>query len=166
MLMNILKRAKELTIKGISLPCSYYLKKILNSETNTFLDVFSKLDDFDIFSAIKEWCETDDLILKTLSLRLVNRNLLKIEIFDKKISKSYIKKINKKVANIYPKIKPNERKYLVFSNKVINNAYNHQDKINLLYKNDKIIELSKAADQMHIKSLSKTVTKYFICYPK
>jgi len=35
-----------------------------------------------------------------------------------------------------------------------------------LYKNGKIQDIIEASDQLNLKALSKTVTKYFICYPK
>jgi HD superfamily phosphohydrolase len=52
-LMKILKRAKELTLKGIPLPCSepYFFslkqKKLIYFDAET-LDLFAQLDDFDI----------------------------------------------------------------------------------------------------------------------
>jgi hypothetical protein len=57
--------------------------------------------------------------------------------------------------------------YFVFTNKAVNNIYNPQnEKINILFKNNKIIDIAYASDQLDINVLSKTVTKYFLCYPK
>jgi hypothetical protein len=42
--------------------------------------MFSKLDDYDILSAIKEWANHDDKVLSTLSKMIINRKLLRIEI--------------------------------------------------------------------------------------
>ncbi|MGK0430836.1 MAG: hypothetical protein ACJARX_002515, partial [Psychroserpens sp.] len=30
----------------------------------------------------------------------------------------------------------------------------------------KVVDIAKASDQFNIKALSKSVTKYYICYPK
>jgi HD superfamily phosphohydrolase len=51
-LMKILKRAKELTLKGIPLPCSEPLLFFLQNKVNRYfdaetLDLFAQLDDFD-----------------------------------------------------------------------------------------------------------------------
>ena len=166
MLIKILNRAIKLTQKGVDLPCSNALKKMLHVQKSTFLDDYSKLDDFDVFCAIKEWCNSDDYILKNLSKKLVNRNLLKIELSNKKISNTKKNRIKKSIKKKL-KLSDKEANYLVFTGKVVNNAYNKDDnKISLLFKNGKIQELSKATDQMNILALSKKVTKHFICFPK
>ena len=57
--------------------------------------------------------------------------------------------------------------HLVFTNQIENKAYNpKKDKINLLYKDGKILDVAEAADQLNISALGQTVTKYFLCYPK
>jgi len=166
MLIKILNRAIKLTQKGFNLPCSHALKKMLHFQKSTFLDDYSKLDDFDVFCAIKEWCNSDDYILKNLSKKLVNRNLLKIELSNKAISNTEINRIKKSIKNKL-KLSDKEVNYLVFTGKVVNSAYNKDDnKISLLFKNGKTQELSKATDQMNILALSKKVTKHFICFPK
>ena len=38
--------------------------------------------------------------------------------------------------------------------------------INILMKNGKLVDVAEASDLLNIQSLSKEVTKYFICYPK
>ena len=49
---------------------------------------------------------------------------------------------------------------------ITNSAYNkHDDKILLLYKDGSIKEINAASD-INLSALSKTVTKYFVCYPK
>jgi HD superfamily phosphohydrolase len=58
MLTRILKRAKELTVKGVTLPCSeplqYFLQHKVTMDTfdDVTLDLFAQLDDFDIISAL------------------------------------------------------------------------------------------------------------------
>jgi len=64
-LTKILKRAKELTQKGVVLNCSAPLLFFLQNkiEFSSFdastLDKFAQLDDFDIISALKNW-QTND----------------------------------------------------------------------------------------------------------
>ena len=86
MLVNVLKRAKYLAEKGHELYASNSLNYFLyhqidqNNFTKDTLAKFSKLDDYDILSAIKEWTNHSDRVLSLLSKMIVNRKLLKIEI--------------------------------------------------------------------------------------
>src|SRR5690606_1923774 len=81
-LMKVLKRAKELTLKGVKLPCSepllYFMQNKISLENFDAekLDLFSQLDDFDIISALKAWQHHNDFILSTLSKMIINRDLL------------------------------------------------------------------------------------------
>lgn len=47
---------------------------------------FIKLDDSDIWSALKVWCDSPDVILSTLSKGLVNRELFKVEVYYKPLT--------------------------------------------------------------------------------
>ena len=89
-LTKILKRAKELSQKGIVLECSKPLSFFLNTKISTenfetsILDTFAQLDDFDVMSAIKNWQFNDDFVLSSLSKMIINRDLLKISMLDEK----------------------------------------------------------------------------------
>ena len=84
MLVNVLRRAKELSQKGellfASKALTYFLKTKITKEnfTDATLEIFSKLDDYDVLSAIKEWTDSSDLVLSLLSKMIVDRNLLKV----------------------------------------------------------------------------------------
>ena len=130
------------------------------------LDLFCQLDDFDIMTSIKEWTKHSDKTLATLSQKIIQRKLLKIELQDSKFNPSYVAKIKAKASKVYG-INPEHVSHLVFTNKIDNKAYNpKKDKINLLYKNGEITDIAEAADQLNISVLAKTVTKHFLCYPK
>jgi hypothetical protein len=50
---------------------------------------------------------------------------------------------------------------------VKNRAYNIEAfNIKILFKSGETVEISQASDQYNIEALSKSVTKYFLCYPK
>ena len=173
-LVEVLKRAKFLVQNGADLFATSALKKFLqnNYSLNDFntnkelLDLFCQLDDFDIMTSIKEWMNHEDKILSLLSTKIIERKLLKIELQNHPFDENYIQEIRKKAEAFYD-INPSESKHLAFSNKINNTAYNpKKDKINLLYKDGTIIDISEAADQLNISVLAKTVTKYFLCYPK
>ena len=171
-LTKILKRAKELTQKGIVLNCSeplfYFMKNKVELENfdNLILDKFAQLDDFDIISALKSWQTNDDYILSTLSKMLINRDLLKIKLSQDKITKEekevYLEKLSSK-----ENISIQDANYFIFKGKIINQAYSSvAEPIRILMKNGIVEDVVEASDQLNLKALSKEVTKYYICYPK
>lgn len=173
-LVEILKRAKYLVQNGTelfsTLALNEFLKKNHSLEdfnTNSgLLDTFCLLDDFDIMTSVKEWVHHKDKVLSLLCTKIIERKLLKIELQDQPFELEYILEIQKKTEAKF-NINPNESQHLVFTDKINNKAYNpKKDKINLLYKNETIVDIADAADQLNISVLAKTVTKYFLCYPK
>ena len=171
MLVNILTRAKELANQGVELFGSSSLKFFLYQKTdknnfdNKVLNLFSELDDYDVLSAIKEWTNHPDKILSKLSLMIVNRNLLKIEMFDEEVSSDHISTTINKLIKI-SEISEEEANYFVFSGKISNQAYNKNQPIKIASKNGTIEDIVNASDQLNLQALSKPVNKYFLCYPK
>ena len=171
MLVKILKRAKVLAEQKVELFCSSSLKFFLYNKidhTNfddAVLEAFSKLDDYDILSAIKEWANHSDKILSSLSRMLVNRDLLKIEMSDEKISDSHELDMMidfMRTSNLLKR----DAEYFVFTGEISNHAYNKKQPIKIVSKSGKLKDIAKASDQLNIQALSKPVKKYFICYPK
>ena len=65
------------------------------------------------------------------------------------------------------KLTDKEVNYFVFQDSIINNAYNPKmDKINILLKNGKMMDIVDAADTLNISALSTPVKKWFMCFPK
>ncbi|MCA1966724.1 MAG: HD domain-containing protein [Flavobacterium sp.] len=171
-LTKILKRAKELTQKGILLPCSEPLQFFLQNKISladfdkSVLDKFSYLDDYDVLGAIKAWQFHDDFVLQSLCRMILNRDLLKIQMSDDKPNKENLLVIKNKYISI-AKISDKEADYFVFKGKLKNQAYSKSSEPIRILKKDKTIEdVVEASDQLHLKALSKPVTKYFICFPK
>lgn len=172
LVIRVLKRAKELVAEGASLSSSKALAYFLNNKigpenfTTETLAIFARLDDYDIISAMKEWQDDEDFVLSNLCRMIINRDLLKVKIKKKKPSKE---KLKKRLIALQEreKISEKEAKYFVFTGEVTNTAYKSEnDNINILHKNGKISDVAKTSDQLNLKALSKTVVKYYICYPK
>jgi HD superfamily phosphohydrolase len=170
-LVNILKRAKELAGKGVELYCSSALKHFLYHQvsaanfTEETLEIFSKLDDYDVLSAIKEWVHHEDKILSLLAKMIVDRKLLKIEIQQEAFKEKYVcKKRDKAIKKL--NISKEEVEYFVFHQKISNQAYDLKTPIYILNKKGKLKDISKASDQLNLQALTIPVVKYFICYPK
>ena len=171
-LAKILKRAKELSQKGEQLNCSealnYFLKNKIEVENfdDLILDNFSKLDDYDIISALKEWQNHNDFILSTLSKMIINRDLLKIIKSDEKFTQLQIEEHVKKFAELQ-NISLNDSNYFIFKGKIKNQAYNkNEQQIQILKKNKQVVDIIFASDQLILKALTKNISKYYICFPK
>jgi len=130
------------------------------------LDTFSKLDDFDIISAIKNWCDHSDFVLSYLCKAIINRKLPKVKMQIDKFSHEFFEDIEQKVKNKF-NLTDEEIIYMVFKGEVHNQAYStEKEQINILYRNGEIKDIANASDNLSIEALSKSVKKYFICYPK
>ncbi|MFB9107280.1 HD domain-containing protein [Flavobacterium gyeonganense] len=171
-LMKVLKRAKELTLKGVKLHCSepllYFMQNKISLENFDAekLDLFSQLDDFDIISALKAWQKHNDFILSTLSKMIINRDLLKIKMSADKIPMEESQAMKEEFAEEH-NISQLEAGYFIFRGKIKNQAYSKEAEPIRILKKDKTIEdVVEASDQLNLKSLSKLVTKYYICFPK
>lgn len=171
-LTNILKRAKELTQKGIVLNCSKPLQFFLNNKihhaiiTNQVLETFALLDDYDVLSAIKEWQFHNDFVLSHLCKMIINRDLLKIKVLENKPSEEDILDKRAIFAKKY-KVTDQEAGYFVFKGKIKNQAYSKDiEPIRILRKDKTVEDVIEASDQLNLKALSKLVTKYYICFPK
>ena len=171
-LTKVLKRAKELIQKGIVVNCSepllYFLnnKIDLDSFDNYTLEKFANLDDFDIISALKSWINSDDFILSNLSKMIINRDLLKIKLNSKKFSKSDLESLQQTFSK-ENQISIQDSSYFIFKGKIINQAYSVQaEPIRILKKDNTVEDVVEASDQLNLKSISKEVTKFYLCFPK
>ncbi len=171
-LTKILKRAKELTQKGIDLHCSEPLSFFLNNKITMVsfdedvLRIFALLDDYDVLGAIKSWQFHSDFVLSSLSKMIINRDLLKIILLDEKADTEKLADYKNKLMALYT-ISDKEAAYFVFKGKLKNQAYNKESEpISILKKDGTVENLVDSSDQLQVRALSKAVTKYFICFPK
>lgn len=171
-LTKALKRAKELTTKGVPLLSSQALLYFMTNkiELEDFLDVvldkFAQLDDFDIISALKEWQNHDDFILSSLSKMIINRDLLKIKLSSEKFPTEEIHQLLERFSK-QNTVSIHDAHYFIFKGKIKNQAYSKEaEPIHILKKDKTIEDVVEASDQLNLKALSKPVTKYYICYPK
>ncbi len=174
MLANILLRARELALQGMELSCSQPLRRFLyglyqesDFEANKdVLDTFSQLDDYDVLGAIKQWMDHEDFVLSNLSTRLIERNLLKIELQNEPFDQNEINLWIEQVIQDHG-IGKKEAEYFVFSKSIDNRAYTNDNlAINLLYKDGSINDIESAADLLNISALAEPVTKFFFCHPQ
>jgi uncharacterized protein len=174
MLMNVLKRARQLTQSGVALftspALSFFLEHDLNTSElekhETALDYFAALDDFDVLFALKMWTNHPDKTLAFLSKSIVNRNLFKVELSNEDFDQDYIMGLKSKISFEFMDF-DQATEFLFIHESTSNNAYNPgHSSINILFKNGETVDISQASDQLNISMLARPVVKNFICYPK
>ncbi len=172
LLEKVLIRAKELVLQGVDLPASkafkYFLANQINTDNFDFktLKTFAKLDDYDVFSSIKEWISNNDIVLSKLSESLVNRKLPRVILQNEAFSDDVLKQIKSDVAKKI-EITNNDLDYFVYSGVIQNQAYDStKNNIQILFKNGEIKDITEASDHLNIQTLSNPVYKYYICFPK
>jgi uncharacterized protein len=172
MLMNILKRAKELANQNIELFASpalhYFLYNEINKphfeESEEALDHFAMLDDSDVICAIKVWSSHSDFVLSTLCKAFTDRKLFKVEIGAEPISEE---KRNNQLAQYiqYFNVSINEAAYFMGEEIVSTDTYSPEDdNINILYKDGTVKDIADASDMLNITVLTKKVEKHYFCF--
>ncbi|MEZ4949225.1 MAG: HD domain-containing protein [Saprospiraceae bacterium] len=172
MLVRVLRRAKELTHSGekleVSRDLAFFLEQNIEKEHLTrkreeVLGHFSKLDDFDVVSALKSFVYHEDEILSFLSRSLLERRLFRLELKNSDFESDYVENIRQRVANS-DKVPKGDLKYLVFSGAQTNRAYSTaKEEIKILFKNGEVKPMSESSDYQVQASVVK---KFFLCYPK
>lgn len=172
MLVSTLVRAKELAQRGEKLFASpalhFFLYHDIDREQFTTnpacLEQFIQLDDNDIWTSLKVWCNHSDCVLRTLSRGMVDRLIFKVEVSNEPFDQERINSL-KKVLSERLNIPLKEADYLVISSRIERNMYNPaDDSIDILYNDGTIRGVAEASDMLNISLLSKKVKKYYMCY--
>lgn len=173
LLINILKRAKELVEQGDALFATpaldvFLRRKVARADFKNepdLLNRFAELDDFDVLTSVKVWKHHSDVVLSKLSSFMVDRRLLKIKMFSEAIPESKLADLRTELASDW-NISEQEASYFVFTDTIANSAYNlKHDRINILFKSGEVKDLTEAADTLSLSVLSKPVEKHFLCFP-
>ena len=170
-LIRLLNRAKELVQQGQELTMStalaFFVKNKISKHnfSQEVLEMFARLDDTDIISAMKEWQFYPDAVLSKLSKMLLNRDLPKIKVRLNDFEEQKIKRLQK--LSLAKGIDEKDMKYFVFTGVMTNRAYNPEKEIiKILTKNGRVVELSKTSEAINLEPLSQVTERYYICYPK
>jgi HD superfamily phosphohydrolase len=174
LLVNLLKRAKFLGEQGEPLFATPAFEMFLRNnptrkdfETDlTWLALFAKLDDFDVFASLKVWANHGDSILSDLCERLVNRKLFRVEMQTTPFDPEYVAMVKQKTLSACH-LAPKDLHYYFTCDKVENKAYNpRHERIMIKGKSNELIDISEASEQLNNAVMPTTVSKYLLCYPK
>ncbi len=173
-LLMMLNRAKSLVAAGEDLFATPALRFFLEYEPekqeepdrDEFLRQFALLDDYDILASAKVWTGHPDRVLSMLAGGLVNRQLFAVELNDRPFDQDLVRELRQKVS-VRLSLTPEETGYMVISDTVSNYAYSDlDDRITIMDKMGNTRDIADASDMLNISVLSKTVRKYFLCYPR
>jgi uncharacterized protein len=176
LLLMVLKRAKYLAMKGETLFGTPSLLHFLQNQVHAsqfkgdngerLLELFAGLDDTDILSAAKVWAGHPDKVLSVLCNKLINRKLFRVEVSTRAFDEQRIVILLKSIEKRY-NLSKEEATYLLVRGEISNAAYTSlDDRIKILFKDGNILDITEASDMLNLQVLSKTVKKYFLCYPK
>jgi HD superfamily phosphohydrolase len=171
LIVNILKRAKELALGGEELFGAPSLKHFLynaidvrqfESETE-HLDAFCALDDSDVLASIKVWQSHKDPVLSRLCRMLVERRLYKVKLssgsLDAELEETY------KKAGVYTGLGKDLLHYFAFGGQTTTSTYNTTDeRIQLVMKDGSVRDISEVEDPLVSQALARPVLKNYICY--
>ena len=173
-LVNMLKRAKELIKKGQQVFASpallYFLENDVDAEWFAThpeaLQNYSELDDSDIWSAMKAWKHHQDKILSTLATDMLDRRIFKVEVLEEMPSEERLEELKHTIAQQMD-IAYEDAHYMMSLNTIQKDMYNvDDDKIQILYKNGEIKDISEASELLNVQLLSKKIRKYYLCYQR
>jgi len=170
LLVKIIRRAKELINQGKKVEAAtaslnFFLKNNEQSPgIELHLDTFCNMDDYDVMCTIKNWAQHDDKVLSTLCGCLVDRNLLKVKLQAEPFDEA---KVKQKIleAALHLRISEEEATYFVFTGEAVNTTYDPGDeRINILFKDGSVKDISQVDNALIHKHLSSPVKKYYFCY--
>ncbi len=173
-LVNMLNRAKWLIRNGQKVFASpallYFLENDIDAEWFAThaeaLQYYSELDDSDIWSAMKAWKHHSDKILATLATDMLDRHIFKVEVLEEEPTPERINELKRSIAQKMD-ISYEDAHYMMSLNTIQKDMYNvDDDKIQILYKNGEIRDISEASELLNVQLLSKKIRKYYLCYQR
>ena len=171
-LINTLLRAKELAKSGKEIFATPALAYFLRNDVDDAwfathgeaLEMYSDLDDSDIWSAMKVWKKSDDKILSTLATDMLDRHLFKVEVTEEAPTEEYVNDIRQHIAARMD-IPLEDTRYMMSLTELGKDMYNPEDdSIGILYKDGSVKDIAEASEILNVQLLSKKIRKYYLCY--
>lgn len=168
LIVKILKRAKELALKGTELfappAFAFFLYEQIGKsdfENAAIVDKFCLLDDSDIACAIKVWSNHSDLVLATLCKMILERKLYKVTMSSERLDEQFADLQQKFV---YPLgITEEEKEYFLFSGSTTNKTYNqYDDLITIKMKDGSVRNITEVDNALINPYVTLPVKKHYI----
>ncbi|GAB2526384.1 HD domain-containing protein [Spirosoma aerophilum] len=132
---------------------------------HTYLNAFTRLDDFDVWACIKEWALHADFVLSTLCQMMLDRKLFKIMLSTEPFAGELLTELENQLHRLGL---PDEMlSYFLVEGQATNAAYlPSEDRISIKLKNGKVIDIADASDLSNIQVLTNIVRRYYVCWAK
>jgi uncharacterized protein len=179
LLLAIFQLVRQLYDQGVDLPfyspaLEFFFRdnragprNVSKKALNTFVD----LDDYDILMNLKYWQHFDQVVLRDLCRRFLNRDFFRTTFLDRKPSRKELNQWKEQTAVALDRMKlPSDEDTVncyLFYDYSQSEAYTyHSDGIWILQNDDIAVEFSRASDNQHILALTKPVIKHYIVHLK
>ncbi len=166
-LTEVLRRAKELSNAGENLfatdALSYFLQNHTEQEElKAKLKYFTRLDDSDILTSLKQWQFHNDKILSYLSRCLINRNLPISKILNEPFKPEKLNELKEQAKRI---LEVEDGSYFVHQSSIRVIPYDKENSaIFILNKDQSLQEISNSPLQILSHHLLNPIEKYHLCY--
>ncbi|MBN8823192.1 MULTISPECIES: HD domain-containing protein [unclassified Spirosoma] len=135
-------------------------------QTNrTYLDAFTRLDDFDIWTCVKQGASHPDPIFSKLCQMLLNRRLFKIMLSTEPFAGELLVQLEKQLRQTG--MPEDWLSYFLIEGQATNAAYLPSgDRIAIKLKSGNVIDIADASDLSNIQVLTNIVRRYYVCWAK
>ena len=188
MLVQILRRARFLIRQHTTLFAPDAFRVFLSESiplaefraNHSYLDAFTQLDDYDVWSCIKQWALHDDSVLSALCRMLLDRRLFKIMLSTEPFAGALVDELTNQLRRAG--LPDEELSYFLVEGQATNAAYLPlEERINIKLKSSdftastgtserdrrgKVIDIADASDLSNIQVLTNIVRRFYICWAK
>jgi uncharacterized protein len=163
MLVKIVTRARA--VNAQAQPNLQYFLDLRQPQPNeTLLRHFAQIDDLDMMMAVKTWQHHPDPLLAMLCTSLLNRHLYKVAVQAQPFDEQVLQQRQLQAQAKYG-VAAADAEYLAFVGKAQNITYtSHDERINILFKNGHISDISAVDNALLQQSHATTVDKHYICW--
>ena len=180
MLVSTLRRARLLACRSAadggrtampfaSPALAFFLSNDINEERFAddpqVLQMYSELDDSDIWSAMKAWRHSPDPILSTLAADLLDRRLWRCEMSDQPFDEQYVDDLRQQLARTMC-VSLDDTDYLLQVVSAAKDMYSPtEDAIAILQKDGTVTDITQASELLSSNSVQTgNVRRYFLCH--
>lgn len=150
--------------------CTDSLHQLLNLDlkehniySDKFIELFTALDDVDLWASIKNWQNSKNATLQFLAASFLNRNLFKIKFYPDHAALESEKQL--RIQELKHAGVSHNPDYLVQSGEISNKAYiAGNSNIKIATKNGEITNIINASDLPTIEALSNIVKKSYLSW--
>ncbi|WP_020594594.1 HD domain-containing protein [Spirosoma panaciterrae] len=130
-----------------------------------YLDAFTKLDDFDVWTCVKQGASHPDPIFSQLCQMLLNRKLFKIMLSTEPFAGELLTQLEKQLRQTG--MPEDWLSYFLVEGQATNAAYLPSgDRIAIKLKGGNVIDIADASDLSNIQVLTNIVRRYYVCWAR